>query len=63
MTENSSTALVFPCHADSNDDMFVLLERRVREIPPVPVSILSCHATHDYGDLVRLRELWTDSLQ
>jgi hypothetical protein len=43
--------------------MFVLLEQRVREVPPIPVSILSNHTTLDFGDLVRLRDLWADSLQ
>ena len=51
------------CHTDSNDEMFVLLEQRVREVPHIPVSILSNHTTHDYGDLVRLCDLWADSLQ
>jgi hypothetical protein len=51
------------CHTNSNDDMFVLLEQRVREVPPIPVSILSNHTTLDFGDLVRLRDLWADSLQ
>jgi hypothetical protein len=37
--------------------MFVLLEQWVREVPPIPVSILSSHTTHDYGDLVRLCDL------
>jgi len=43
--------------------MFVLLEQRVREVPHIPVSILSNHTTHDYGDLVRLCDLWAGSLQ
>jgi hypothetical protein len=43
--------------------MFVLLEQRVREVPHIPVSILSNHTTHDYGGLVRLCDLWADSLQ
>ena len=41
----------------SNDDTFVLLERWVREVPHIPVSILSSHTTLDYGTLVRRRNL------
>jgi len=48
------------CHTDSNDDMFVLLEQRVREVTHILVSTLSNHMTYDYGDLVRLRDLWVD---
>jgi hypothetical protein len=33
----------------SNDDTFVLLERWVREVPHIPVSILSSHTILDYG--------------
>ena len=43
--------------------MFVLLEQRVRKVSHIPVSFLSNHTTHDYGDLVRLHDLWADSLQ
>lgn len=35
----------------SNDDTFVLLDRWVREVPHIPVSILSSHTTLDYGTL------------
>ncbi len=44
-------------HPDSNDDTYVLLERWVREVPRVPVSILSNPTTLERDDLVRLRDL------
>lgn len=44
-------------HPDSNDDSFVLLERWVREVPHIPVSILSNPTTLDYDDLVRMCDL------
>ena len=44
-------------HPDSNDDTFVLLERWVREVPQIPVSILSNPTTLERPDLVRLRDL------
>lgn len=47
-------------HPSSNEDTFVLLEKWVRELPHVPVSILSNPTTLDYDDLVRLRELGAD---
>lgn len=47
-------------HPNSNEDTFVLLERWVREVPHVPVSILSNPTTLDYDDLVRLRDLGAD---
>ena len=47
-------------HPDSNDDTFVLLERWVREVPQIPVSILFNPTTLDYDDLVRMRDLGAD---
>ncbi len=48
-------------HPDSNDDtLYVLLERWVRGVPHIPVSILSNPATLDYDDLVRMRDLGAD---
>jgi lipoyl synthase len=44
-------------HPDSNDDTFILLERWTREVPQIPVSILSNPTTLDYDDLVRMRDL------
>ena len=47
-------------HPDSNDDTSVLLERGVRGVPHIPVSILSNPTTLDYDDLVRMRDLGAD---
>jgi biotin synthase len=47
-------------HPRSNDDTFVLLERWVREVPRIPVSILSNPTTLDRDDLVRMRALGAD---
>lgn len=47
-------------HPESNEATFVLLEKWVRELPQVPVSILSNPTTLDYDDLVRLRALGAD---
>jgi biotin synthase-related radical SAM superfamily protein len=44
-------------HPDSNDDTFVLLEKWVREVPQVPVSILSNPTTLEKEDLVRMRDI------
>lgn len=44
-------------HPNSNDDTFVLLDRWVRAVPHVPVSILSNPTTLDRDDLVRLRDI------
>jgi biotin synthase len=44
-------------HHDSNDATFALLERWVREVPLILVSILSNPTTLDYDDLVRMRDL------
>ena len=44
-------------HPDSNRDTFTLLEKWRRELPHIPVSILSNPTTLDKGDLVRLRDL------
>jgi biotin synthase len=44
-------------HPASNAATFVMLERWVRALPHIPVSILSNPATLDYADIVRLRDL------
>lgn len=44
-------------HPNSDADTFVLLEKWVREVPHIPVSILSNPTTLDYDDLVRLRDM------
>ena len=44
-------------HPSSNADTFVLLERWVREVPHVPVSILSNPTTLERSDLARLRDM------
>ena len=47
-------------HPDSNADTFTLLERWTREVPRVPVSILSNPTTLERDDLVRLKKLGAD---
>jgi lipoyl synthase len=47
-------------HPDSNADTFVLLEQWVREVPQVPVSILSNPTTLEKQDLIRMREMGAD---
>jgi len=47
-------------HPDSNADTFTLLERWTREVPRVPVSILSNPTTLEREDLVRLKALGAD---
>jgi biotin synthase len=47
-------------HPRSNADTFVLLEQWVREVPRVPVSILSNPTTLERDDLVRLRDMGAD---
>jgi len=47
-------------HPDSNEDTFVLLERWAREVPQVPVSILSNPTTLKRNDLVRMRDMGAD---
>lgn len=44
-------------HPNSNADTFVLLERWVREVPQVPVSILSNPTTLERADLERLHDM------
>jgi biotin synthase len=44
-------------HPRSNDDTFVLLERWTREVPQVPVSILSNPTTLEKDDLARMRDM------
>ncbi len=47
-------------HPNSNDDTFVLLEKWVREVPQVPVSILSNPTTLEKDDLIRMRDMGAD---
>ena len=47
-------------HPNSDEDTYVLLEKWVREVPDVPVSILSNPTTLDYEDLVKMRDLGAD---
>ena len=47
-------------HPNSNADTFVLLEKWVRAVPQVPVSILSNPTTLEKEDLIRMRELGAD---
>jgi biotin synthase len=47
-------------HPSSNADTYVLLEKWVREVPEVPVSILSNPTTLERGDLVRMRDMGAD---
>ncbi len=47
-------------HPRSNDDTFVLLEKWVREVPQVPVSILSNPTTLERADLERMRAMGAD---
>jgi len=47
-------------HPDSNADTYTLLERWTREVPRVPVSILSNPTTLERDDLVRLKALGAD---
>jgi len=47
-------------HPRSNEDTFVLLEQWVKEVPQVPVSILSNPTTLERDDLVRLRNMGAD---
>jgi len=47
-------------HPDSNADTFVLLEKWVRSVPEIPVSILSNPTTLEKSDLVRLRDMGSD---
>jgi biotin synthase len=44
-------------HPESNADTYVLLEKWVREVPRVPVSILSNPTTLGRDDLVRMRDM------
>lgn len=47
-------------HPESNGDTFVLLEKWARELPRVPVSILSNPTTLEKADLERMRMLGAD---
>lgn len=47
-------------HPDSDADTYVLLEKWVREVPHVPVSILSNPTTMERDDLVRLKAMGAD---
>ncbi|MBI2313329.1 MAG: radical SAM protein [Betaproteobacteria bacterium] len=44
-------------HPNSGDDTYVLLEKWVREVPQVPVSILSNPTTMERDDLVKLKKM------
>jgi len=47
-------------HPNSNADTFVLLEKWAKNVPQVPVSILSNPTTLAKADLVRMREMGAD---
>ena len=47
-------------HPNSDDDTMVLLKKWVKEVPHVPVSILSNPTTMSYDDLVALRDAGAD---
>jgi biotin synthase len=47
-------------HPDSDRDTFTLLEQWTRQLPHIPVSILSNPTTLEYRDLVRMKELGAD---
>jgi biotin synthase len=47
-------------HPNSNADTFVLLGKWMREVPQVPVSILSNPTTLDKHDLVRMQQMGAD---
>ncbi len=47
-------------HPRSDDDTFVLLEKWCRQVPHIPVSILSNPTTLEYDDLVRMKDLGAD---
>jgi len=47
-------------HPDSNADTFTLLEKWVREVPAVPVSILSNPTTLEKADLERMKAMGAD---
>ena len=47
-------------HPDSDHDTFVLLEQWMREVPHIPVSILSNPTSMKRDDLVRLHEMGAD---
>ncbi|MBI2293011.1 MAG: radical SAM protein [Betaproteobacteria bacterium] len=47
-------------HPNSNADTFVLLEKWMREVPSVPVSILSNPTTLERADLVRMQRMGAD---
>jgi biotin synthase len=44
-------------HPESNADTYVLLDKWVREVPQVPVSILSNPTTLERDDLLRMRDM------
>lgn len=47
-------------HPNSDHDTFLMLDKWVKAVPHVPVSILSNPTTLDYDDLVKLRDLGAD---
>lgn len=47
-------------HPDSNADTYVLLEKWRRELPQLPVSILSNPTTLEKADLIRMKDMGAD---
>ena len=47
-------------HPNSDEDTYVLLDKWVKEVPHVPVSILSNPTTLGYDDLVKMRDMGAD---
>ncbi len=47
-------------HPNSNADTFALLEKWVKNVPQIPVSILSNPTTLEKADLIRMREMGAD---
>ncbi|MDA8224983.1 MAG: radical SAM protein [Betaproteobacteria bacterium] len=47
-------------HPNSDADAYVLLEKWVREVPHIPVSILSNPTTMEKQDLVRMKDMGAD---
>lgn len=47
-------------HPNSNDDTYLLLDKWVRELPDIPVSILSNPTTLEKDDLVRMKKMGAD---
>lgn len=47
-------------HPDSDADTFVLLEKWMKQLPHIPVSILSNPTTMEKADLIRLKQMGAD---